>query len=308
MPKNTLLLILAILISMVGFWYFKSSSSNSELTPELAELSTPRVLVPASKLKSVPDRKERQRVQAEQEVANLESQITQESQKLEAQKQILEQLRQRTQSVAGRGSYRSQINSRDLEIQNLIESLGSYRQAEEDLNRSATRALRDQDSGARVARDQLEANIQFLEQEILNTQNELHYWQNYLAGPEMTNQRSEIEKLQNQLTQQKNELNRLRSQQVDISVQVLSNSQAVEILAERAKAELRSSAAETQAQIFSLRSEVDRLQEVQSQRQSQLWTLSSQLTKLEKDYEEQSRKLRFLQEALRAKQSDLHSE
>ncbi|HEY8272709.1 MAG TPA: hypothetical protein VIG33_17575 [Pseudobdellovibrionaceae bacterium] len=317
MSRNTLLLILTILFSMAVFWYFKSSQlESSEITQkampvrfsEVVESGASRIpqVAPLERTPPLSDSKENQRVEREREIAHLQSQLAEESQKLEEQSKMLEQLRQSRQNAPVAASYRSSISSRDLEIQYLTETLGTYRQAEQDMNRSAALALRNQDHGAQVARDQLERDIQNLELGILNTQNELNYWLNYSSGVDFIRQRSEIERLQNQLAQQQNELTPLRAQRVDISAQVLNNSQSIEALTERAKEEIRNSAAETQGQILSLRSEINRLQEMQSQNQSQLSALDSQLRKTEKDYEERSNKVRSLEETLRAKQAELH--
>ncbi|MGZ3748248.1 MAG: hypothetical protein ACXWRE_12815 [Pseudobdellovibrionaceae bacterium] len=231
-------------------------------------------------------------------------QLAAESQKLSQQKNRLEELKQSRQRALGMTSYTSQINDRDLEIQNLKESLGSYRQAEEDLNQSARRILDYQDNEARYARDQIDKNIQDLEQQIRDTQNELNFWQNYPAGLDFTNQKSEIERLQNQLAQQNNDLNALKVQRVDISAQVLNNSQVVMNQAERAKVELRASAMDIQEQIFSLRGEIESLQRIQNQSQNQVRALDAQLMSAEKEYEEQSRRVHSLEEALQTKKAE----
>jgi hypothetical protein len=174
MPRETVL-VLAILFSMVGFWYFKSTPPKLEPV----EIAVPLLSAATPAKKTTPNTQEIQRTQAEKELTALQLQFDQESQKLEAQKRALEQLRQRYQSALGTASYNSQIKTRDSEIQNLMEILGSYRQAEDDINRAAEVATRNQDSTARVAREQIESSIQILEQEIHNTQNELNYWRNY---------------------------------------------------------------------------------------------------------------------------------
>jgi predicted nucleic acid-binding Zn-ribbon protein len=131
---------------------------------------------------------------------------------------------------------------------------------------------------------------------------------NYPVGLDTIRQKPEIERLQDQLARQKSEWNTLRFQRVDISAQLLNNSQTIQALAERAKEELQSTAVDTQEEIFSLRSEIDRLQGVQSQFQSQLRALGLQIYSVQKSFEDQLAKVRSLENSIQVKKAESRSE
>lgn len=290
---------------MLGFWYFGSDRTPASV---VASQNGPLEAVATPQLAPTPTRQELHRVQLKHEADALQAKLSEETTKLEARKKSLEQLYQKQQSLVGAGTYSSQIRSRELVIQDLIAELEEDRQAEENINNSAAVALRDQDSQAQVARDQVETGIQTLEQDIRDTQNELNYWQYYPVGLEALNQKSQIELLQDKLNQQKDQLNALRLQRINISASVLNNSQSVESLAEMAREELRSSAEDVQTRVSTLRSEMDRLQGAQNQVQGDLQKLQFEASKGEKDLEEQAQQVQSLQSLLKAKESEMREE
>lgn len=310
MPRSTIALVLIVLASMLGVWYFGSRDQRAPAGELAQAATTPAEVVPsaAPELHPTPSREAVRKVALQNEIENLQAELNKKSQALDSQKRSLEQLQQQQRSYGGVPEMSSQIQSRDLAIQSLVEDMGHYRQAEDDINNSASAALQNQDSQARLARDEVDTNIANLQRDIRDTENDLNYWRNNPAGQDVINQPANVERLQNQLAEQRNRLTELRSQRVDISASVLSNSQTIRSMADQAKAELRDSAHGTQDQIFSLRSEIDRLQGAQSQYHSQLQGINQQISRTEKDIEDQSAEVRRLQESLQSKQSELQAQ
>jgi chromosome segregation ATPase len=322
MPRTNIWLILIVISSMIGVWYFgsvhdtfqsKASAALAMPSPPVIEESSPVRAVAAAvggpaAAKETPSRNVIHRIELQTELENLQAELARKAQALEAQKQTLDQLQRQQSQMAGAATYRSQMDSRDLAIQNLLDDLDRYHRAEEQINQSAAVALKDQDSQAALARTEVDTNVQALEQEIRNTQNNLTYWKSNPASQEVQNQPAQVEKLQAQLNEQKARLDELRAQRVSISATALSNSQSIQSLAAQAKAELQTSAADTQDQIYSLRSEIDRLQQSQAAEQTRLQGVSGQISRVEKAVENQSMEIRRLLEAIQAKQNEIQAQ
>lgn len=304
MPRNTIFLILAVLFSMLLLWNFTSGPESEEApvaTGETTEADLPAV--PTRITPSV--LQQAARAQKQQDLAELQQRLNEELKKREARVQVLTELKRRQQETPNSSIYSSRINSYDTEIQNLLDILSNYRDAEEDLNHSASEALRNQDSAARLARDQLDLQIQKVEQNIRNIQIDLRYLQDFSVGKDANQVLRQSDHLQIQLADLENQLDALRAQRVDVSARILNNTGAIQSLAEQARNELRNSAAAAQEQIFSLRSEIDRLQGVRYQSQSSLSVLRSQISQAEKDFEIQDQEVKSLQQQILNKQSEI---
>lgn len=308
MPRMNVWIILIVIASMLGVWYFgEVHEASLKQTQAAVNVPAPEEDTPTLP-RTPPSQNQLRRTQLQNEVSNLQAELTKRAQELDEQKQALARLQQQQNALMGTSSFSSQIQTRDLAIQNLMEDIGNYRQAEDDINQSADMAMQNQDSQAALARAEVDANVQSLEQEIRNTQNELQYWRTSPTGAEVVRQPAQIEHLQAQLEQQRQQLNNLRSQRVGISAQILNNSQNILSLAEQAKAELRSSATNTQDQIYSLRSDIDRMNRTQSLSRGQLQTVNTQMSKLQKDLELSNEEMRKLQESIQLKQNEIQAQ
>lgn len=314
MPRTNIWIVVIVIASMLGVWYFGSvhqvvrsqASALAAVVPPVEERAPATAVVPPAK--PTPARNEIRRTQLQKELENLQAELVRKSQALEAQKQTLDQLQRQQSQMPGASIYRSEMDSRDIAIQNLLDDLDRYHRAEDEINQSAALALKDQDSQTALARTQVDTNVQALEQDIRNTQNNLNYWKTNPASQEVQNQPAEVERLQTLLAEQKARLEELRAQRVSVSVTALNNSQSIRSLAEQAKAELRDGAANTQDQIYSLRSEIDRLQQGQAIEQSRLQGVSGQISKAEREVESQSVEVRRLQDAIQAKQNEIQAQ
>lgn len=307
MPRANVWIILMVIAAMLGVWYFGSVHDASldrvqAAIPKLSEEDT--MVLP---VKVTPSRNQNRRTQLQNEVSNLQAELAKRALELDSKKKELERLKQQQAALGGTSNLSSQIQSRDLAIQNLMEDLGNYRQAEDDINQSAAVAVKNQDSQAALARAEVDASVQSLEQEMHNTQNELQYWRNVI-GAEVVQQPAQIERLQNQLNQQRDQLNNLRTQRVGISARVLNNSQSIQSLAEQARAELRASASATQDQIYSLRSDIDQMGRAQSLSRGQIQEINQKISIVEKDLEGSSQEVRRLQDSIQSKQNEIQAQ
>lgn len=234
---------------------------------------------------------------------NLESQqlqLEQEKQNLEYQKQNLDALKsrhaQQTQQVGS--SYPTQIYTNNIQIQNFTDILQNLKSAENDVNQAAAAVLREQNSAAQLARDQIEPAITKLEQNILQTQEQIYVWTNNVF-PLMTQQQSLLQGLQNQLAFQQQQLDLLNAQRLNISAEVLQQTRFINSATQQQKSEIVDSQIAVQDEIFSLRTEVNRLQTAYSQTRMSLVPLSQQIAQAQKVYDDQEKKVRALEENLK---------
>lgn len=307
MPRNNLLLAIIVLVAMLGVWYVSTDRPSPEsVTPTAPEPTLP--LEPAPTATPTPRQKAVRYAELQQEVETLKAKLSEETQKLATQKSQLDRLYQSQRWLEGSGALSSQIRRRDLDIQDLMDELGQQRQAEDDVNRAAAVTLQNQESQANLAREQIDAAIRSVELEKQKTGNELTYWRDYVSGVEVKKQQATVAQLQEQLQEQEDQLRALRARRVEISEDVLQNSAVYRSLAEQARDDLRTSAFDVQMQVYSLRDEMDRLQETQSQVQNQLRVLNAQIATAEKEFNQHSRQIQDLKMRIQTKENEIRSE
>jgi len=312
MPRSNIWIILIVIASMLGVWYFGHVYQVSRPEQAAAVADVPEI--PTAETPRTPA--DTRKVQAQQELLLLQAELTQKTRESDGLKQALTQLQQQQAALAGSSALNSQqslqrssqIQAHELALQNILDDLGSFRQAESEINQSAAVALRNQDSQAALARAEIDANIQNLEQEIYNTQNELQYWRSAPIGAEVIQQPAQIRRLEDLLNQQKEQLYNLRAQRVGVSATVLNNTQMIQSLAEQAKDDLRRSALERREEIYSLRSTIERLSRAQLQDRGQLQNLRLQISGAQKNLETNNQELRRLQDAIKEKQSAISTQ
>lgn len=303
MPRNRILTVMIILAAMTLIWAFSSESSkrldpgNTTANPTVNR--EPAALVVRSEPEDIT------RTQQQEHLQNLQRQLSLEQQKLQAQGQTLVQMRQSQQSLEGSVSYSPQIYSRDLEIENVMDEMAEYRRAEEELNRVAEVTLNNQDNAARLAREQVDTQIQDLEQDIRRNQNELSYWQLNPLSDQVLQQPPQVVLLQSRLAEQQQQLQDLRLERLNISATVMGNTENVHNLIEMARNELRMSTAQAQGQIFALRSEMAQMQNTQFRAQSRLRDLRTQISQAEKIFETQNQQVKALEAEIQRQQSEL---
>lgn len=310
MPKTWALPILAILLVLVALWNLLSPAEPEEVSSSptgssfATEESPPPQRTPTVPPKPAPSPGAPARTPGtdSQTLSELQQKLITERQKLETRTQALQKLKVQQQSLGDPQAYRSQIERRDLEIQNLEQVLAEYRAAEEDLSRTAGQALQNQEGAARVARDQVEMQIQQNEDRQRQLKADLNYLQNFSVGRDINQVRVESEQLQKQISDLETELNALRTQRVTISAGVLGNSQEVQVQTDQARNDLRAAAAQAQEQIFFLRSQMDQLREGQYRAQAQGAFLQSRIAQEEEALQAQQRQVEELQQQIQSRE------
>ena len=190
--------------------------------------------------------------------ATQQLQLNEARQRLEFQKQSLDEInaqyaRQSQQYEVG---YPAQIAAYNTRIQNFMNVLQNLKAAEENVNFATEAALRAQSSAAQLARDQIEPQISELQNDTLQTKQQIYIWTNntFTLTPE---QRLLLTNLQNSLEYQQQQLNILKAERVRISAEILSRTIQFDTAALEQKREIANEQAVVQNEIFTLRGEID---------------------------------------------------
>lgn len=300
--KNLFLIVIAFIVG-VSVWIFfvnKSLKSTQEVILEQATRPPRRV---ASVPSPTPAPDSAVKNQLLLEIQNLQQQIAQERQRLESQKQMLEELRVQQGVQPGTTAISSQISGYTSEVQSFLEELGNFQYAEQDINRRATEALREQSSAAQLARDQIDENIRIQEDLIRQTREEIVYWQGNLFY--VNDREARLVELELRLQTQNQQLQGMRDQRLALAAQVLENTRNLQSEKEQALADLANTRTDIQDEIASLRMEINRLQGVQYQARTSQISLRSQINQLQKDFETQARQIQTLESSMQEKERQL---
>lgn len=226
-------------------------------------------------------------------------QLDEARQNLELQKQNLDAVKAQLaqQSQIYEVVYPSQIAAYNTQILNFTDVLQTLKAAEDDVNQATAAALRAQNSAAQVARDQIEPQISQLENDILQTKQQMYVWTNntFTLTPE---QRQLLTTLQNSLEYQQQQLDILKAGRVNISAQILSQNLLIDSASQQRKIEIANEQAILQNEIFTLRGEIDRLQTFYAQTRMSLVPLNQQLEQAQKLYDDQQKRVRELEATL----------
>ncbi len=188
-----------------------------------------------------------------------------------------------------------QIADYHLRIQNSRDVLQMLKNSEQDINQSALSTSRLQNNAAQLARDQVEPQISQLERDLTQTKQQIYYWTN--SGFTLTSyQQDLVNKLQTTLAIQQQQLDFLKTERINISSELLNQSQQLNRLNQEQIADLANEQSAIQREIFTLRSEILRLQTTYRQTKSSLIPLGQQLDQAQKLYDQQVEKLRSLEQ------------
>ncbi|WP_374079227.1 hypothetical protein [Bdellovibrio bacteriovorus] len=300
--KNLFLIVIAFIVG-VSVWIFfvnKSLKSTQEVILEQATQPSRRV---ASVPSPTPAPNTAVKNQLQSEIQNLQQQINQERQRLDSQKQMLEELRVQQSVQPGTTAISSQISGYTSEVQSFLEELGNFQYAEQDINRRAAEALREQSSAAQLARDQIDENIRIQEDLIRQTREEIVYWQGNLFY--VNDREARLVELELRLQTQNQQLQGMRDQRLALAAQVLENTRNLQSEKEQALADLANSRTDMQDEIASLRMEINRLQGVQYQARTSQISLRSQINQLQKEFETQTRQIQTLESSMQEKERQL---
>jgi predicted nucleic acid-binding Zn-ribbon protein len=314
MGRSSLLIVLLLLA--VGLYYAfqdlrrsheEASSPEAERSIDQSTQTALPVSTPATAASvSTPNLVRDFAIKSKQdEIQNLQIQISQEEQNLQQRAQILNTLKaqkseQDQQSNLG---YASQVRIRNLEIQNLADDLQTQRLAENDISQATATALRDQSSAAQVAYQQIDQNIQATETAIQQTQEQIHYWQQSLVN--ITEQQSQLEQLQITLANLRQQLNDLKLQRLNIASQVLARNRSIEAQSQAQKTNLIENESAIQARISDLRNELRQLQDSRDRRQLSSVSLDEQIRQSQSAVDQQMQKIKNLESSLQTRQEEL---
>ena len=241
-------------------------------------------------------------LQSQYGAATQQLQLDEARQSLESQRQNLDVLKAQLaqQSQQYEVVYPAQIAAYNTQILNYTDVLQSLKSAENDVNQATAAALRAQSSAAQVARDQIEPQISQLENDIVQTKQQIYVWTNntFALTPE---QRQLLTNLQNSLGYQQQQLDVLKAERVNISAQILSQNLLIDSASQQQKTEIANEQAILQNEIFTLRGEINRLQAFYSQTRMSLVPLNQQLEQAQKLYDDQQKRVRELEATLNPK-------
>lgn len=256
--------------NLIFFLIFLCSACHNNDTSEIATNSTPQQL------------------------------LEEEKQKLELQKKSIEalksQLTQQTQQL--NLYYPSQVTSNNIQIQNLTDILDNLRLAEKDVADSALAMFREQNAATQIARDQIAPGIFSLQQSIQQTQQQIYNWTNTIF-PLTSEQSALLKILEDLLISQKQQLENLNEQKLNISEAELNQIQLINNISQMKKTELINNQVAVQEQILYLRAEIEQLESTQLQLKMSLNVLDQQLQQAQKDYNLQAEKIVALEKSLK---------
>ncbi|MEK2644913.1 hypothetical protein [Bdellovibrio sp. BCCA] len=304
--KNLFLIVIAFIVGVSVWIFFVNKSLKTTQDVIVQEATRPQRRVASLPSPTMtPNNAVKNQLQTE--IQSLQQQITQERQKLVTQKMALDEAtarQQQQQSVQQTpAAISSQITERTSQVQNFMEELKNYEYAEQDINRRATEALREQSSAAQVARDQIDENIRTQENLIRQTREQIAYWQGNLFY--VNEREARLQDLQTLLETQTRQLQGMRDQRLALSAQILENTRALQSEKEQALSDLADSRSDLQDEIASLRIEINRLQGMQYQTRTSQMTTRSRLTQMQKDFETQNRQVQTLEASLQEKERQL---
>ena len=217
----------------------------------------------------------------------LEAEIELEKQNLEQQKKYLDDLKaQRTlQTQQLTQAIPSQITNHELQIQNLSDVLENLRLTEQDLSEAQTAFFREQSLALQLARDQLDPSISALEQQLQQIQQQITSWTNSLYALN-SEQNAFVQNLKDLWNSQKQQLDQLNEQKLNISATALSETQWINQLSQQQRIELAATQATVQDQISILREEIEQLKTHETQYRASLLNLNQLISEAEKRFSE----------------------
>lgn len=202
--------------------------------------------------------------------------------------QLADQTQQLTQLIP------SQIASAELQIQNLSDVLQNFRMAEQDIMEARASILQEQEFAVRIATAQIDPALFALQENIQQTQEQIISWTNTIY-PLNIEQSTQLKNLQDLLSSQKQQLNSLTEQKLNISNEALFQTQLINSASQQQKIELVDSESNIQDQINFLREEIVRLEALQIQYKSSIENLNQLITKAQNNYEELLKKIKTLE-------------
>lgn len=286
-------------LTVVGLLLYKATPKEEEFSGVKAET---RVLASIPNVPPLLQVSRRSASSLLDEISQLNQQIQAGREQLESYRIYINNLRNEQMKQNSSSQLTSQIRGHSSAIQEFLSEIKNSEYAEQEINRRVTDILREQNSAAQVARDQIEQSIRSLEARIRQTQEDITYWQgNVFYLPQREQKLLELNSL---LQAQMRDLQALRDQRLAIAAEVLAVTQRLQWEKEQVLSEVSEDRLNIQDEIASLREQIYSLQEEQFQVRSSRMSLSSQISQAQKDYEQLSMEVQRLELSLRKKQME----
>lgn len=315
MSKNTISTFSLVVLLAAVLWFFhlsRESEKNAAAdlepadfvvamprpTPGVAATSTPR-LPPAAPARAA-------EVSGELEV--LEQQLATAQQTLQSQRQAVEELQKRNQVFAAQVPARDStlnVMRSEAQVQNAMLEIDSYRNLENQINRYAEDQIRIQNSVAQAQIQQTEESLRVQQGLIQQTREDILFW-TYNFN-DQTRQQSELQRLQDLLAAQSNQLELMLQQRMLIAAEALSATQTIQAQKQEALVGLLADQDSIQGDIESLRDSIIRLQQSQREIRNTQISLGSQLQRAQQALQTQEAQVRNLESAIQQKKQELDS-
>jgi hypothetical protein len=295
------LIIISILIGL-RFITFKDDSSenmnilkvkNNKINKNISHKQEP-----LSNTHRIPEDFNEIKSQAQHDLKTLQNDLLEQKTQLAAYENKILSLKKHRQMLQNKLYYTDIKDIRDI-LGNLNAELNLYSTLQNQIITEADEKLKDQSSQAQVLKDQIDANIQTLVDSIRTTHEKLLFWQSYNSY--MPEHWLNIEELQKNLSDQKEQLEKFKSQRILISSLVLEYARNLQNEKRQSIYELIQSQEDIQEEILNLNKDLYRIQDTQRIQNTNQQFLESELMQIQKSYDLCLEKIRHIEGLLKEK-------
>lgn len=317
MSRNTISTFSLILLIGAVMWFFHMNRQSETIEsaeplqaeqPAIAQ-TMPRPTTPSSSPSTPPPIPPRASALSG-ELETLEQELAAAQEALQDQRQSFQELQGQSQGLEVRVPASDNLNAvqvlrSEMEMDNVMMELDSYRNLEAQITRQAEEQIRMQNSAAQMQMQQLEDSIRTQQDLIQRTREDLQFWNSNFNN--LTEQQAQLQRLQTLLDEQNLQLDLMLQQRLLISSEALSNVQAIQAQKQNALANLQEERSSAQGEIESLRDSIIRLQQSQREIRNTQISLSSQLRQAQQSLQNQEAQVRALETSVEQKRQELQS-
>lgn len=245
----------------------------------------------------------------QREIQALQQTLATRQQSLQAKAQVLQEVRPSSSDANTVGDSErapasaADIESRTDELEALTSDLEEMRTSREAIRRQEDDAIRIQENRTELAMSQIDANIKPLEETVAQTRHQLELWNRDHAG--INQEGPHNVDLENALNQQQQQLEDLREQRLQLTTGHHAQADSIYNLSQQARDDLRSEEQNVRGQIFSLQSEIRRIQRAQTQERMSRQSQSSRLQQAQRDLQTEAAQVKSIETSLQSKQAEL---
>ncbi|WP_413587590.1 hypothetical protein [Bdellovibrio sp. HCB274] len=310
MTKNSLFLLVVLFVVGFGIWFTKFGQELKRTQDLVTESNDDTQRLLKRRTAAVPEvtastpANSLQKDQLQQEVQGLSNQLLQENQKLDTQKQYLDQLRERNNPDRLEFNYNNQVSQAHEEIQYLTDTLNNEQFSESRLQQEVQRLQSEQDVSLRFYNEQMDQNILQQEAVVRKAQQDLQEWE--LNYNDLTLREQRVQELRAQLVEQTQLLQDMKLQKLQLAAQSLERTQQIQEQARDVASQNTAARSEIQEEIASLRDEIQRLEYSYRQTRFTQMSAQAQIQQAERNLQGQEDVIRSIRELLQEKQTQLN--